>query len=1211
MSEKKNENVNLQIKNLTEHQHLFLRPSLLIGANDRDQKSSIMLMLHPTKNAGIYERSFYIYPLMKIIDEAITNSIDNALRNQKPNQTYIKISIINDPTSKKYGVITIENDGAGIPIILNKEFNKYSVELAFSQERSGSNFDESKEIKSGQFGIGIKTTNFLSDFMNVENWDIDTKQIYTQSFMSNPKLFTIKEPKISENKKITYGLVKIEFKPNYKWFFKNTYDKDSTENNIKTLIDNAYIFLYNRAYEAKFTVPNIKIIFNENEIVGIESFSDYIKLFIPEEQELTKIVKYIDTSGWTVILTHPITTGEITNHSFVNGINVPNGSHIKLIQNKILNFIRDKFSTRSDLTESYVMNRIFIFISAYVRSPIYRDGNRKMDLATAVGEYINATEFTKFLNKAYKHLNWKELFALGANEIILDSLSKELNIAKNKFRDIQTENYFPASNKTPSERTLVIVEGLSAKSMIMTAIKNGSLPAGKYGVYALRGKVANPLKGKSIEKDEILIHLLNTIGLGVQKSKKKDSRFDTLKKNLKYQHIIMMTDQDTDGFHIRGLLINLIYFIAPTLLEHNCANKFDFLSILSTPLIRITKRKTNETKNFYTEKSFKEWSNGKNTKDYIIQYYKGLGTTSDAEIKEFFKTTESFTSHLTCITIDSKAEESLKKAFGKETEERKIWLNEKQEDEIDLYNKKEIEATEFINKQLFIYSTESNVRAFPSLFDGLKPGQRKILFVAFQNFKDMLEKPGEKLKGLKMTSLIGQVTDKAQYHHGSASLEETIMTMARNFVGNNLPMLKAVSNTENFGSRWDPREFSAARYMYVGINELMIYLYPQEDNKFLKYEKDDGVIVEPTFYVPILPAVLLYGIGGIGTGWSTIIPSYDIKQLINITKKILNEEKLENIYNIKEEDLFKIFIELKLKIYGFTGRILKVPEKQIFRIIGSYSYDSNKGEIFIKDPPPIDSSFNFMSVKKYIKIRKLKSKKGGKSDKKKVEDDEDTGKKGKQYSKFYEDEILILITPSESGLAMKGIVKQEYRKKFAKLNTLNKDDPELINILSEIGLCVEATVNNINVIDENKGVMKVNDLHKLYQIWFNKRQELYEKRYKFMFDEYNSALSKLENIIRFIEMYNDDKIIISKKTKENIIKQLKDNKFITIDESYDYLLNISLYQLTLERMEKLIKEFDNLKAEFEKFKNNDSWKTLWFKDLGNFEKYMNKEKYNL
>jgi len=114
-----------------------------------------------------------------------------------------------------------------------------------------------------------------------------------------------------------------------------------------------------------------------------------------------------------------------------------------------------------------------------------------------------------------------------------------------------------------------------------------------------------------------------------------------------------------------------------------------------------------------------------------------------------------------------------------------------------------------------------------------------------------------------------------------------------------------------------------------------------------------------------------------------------------------------------------------------------------------------------------------------------------------------------------------------------------------------------------------------------------------------------------MFDEYNSALSKLENIIRFIEMYNDDKIIISKKTKENIIKQLKDNKFITIDESYDYLLNISLYQLTLERMEKLIKEFDNLKAEFEKFKNNDSWKTLWFKDLGNFEKYMNKEKYNL
>ena len=148
------------------------------------------------------------------------------------------------------------------------------------------------------------------------------------------------------------------------------------------------------------------------------------------------------------------------------------------------------------------------------------------------------------------------------------------------------------------------------------------------------------------------------------------------------------------------------------------------------------------------------------------------------------------------------------------------------------------------------------------------------------------------VKELKVAQLAGSVAELSAYHHGEVSLMSTIINLAQNFVGaNNINLLLPIGQ---FGTRLHGGKDSASsRYIFTALNPLTRLLFNPKDDPLFDYINDDGLKVEPEWYCPIVPTVLINGAEGIGTGWSTRIPNYNPREIIkNIKLMIKNQETL-------------------------------------------------------------------------------------------------------------------------------------------------------------------------------------------------------------------------------------------------------------------------------------------------------------------------------
>jgi DNA topoisomerase-2 len=252
--------------------------------------------------------------------------------------------------------------------------------------------------------------------------------------------------------------------------------------------------------------------------------------------------------------------------------------------------------------------------------------------------------------------------------------------------------------------------------------------------------------------------------LGIQIGKKYDNV-----SQLRYGHVMIMTDQDHDGSHIKGLLINFIQHFWPSLLKLN-----GFLNEFVTPILKATKG--NDVRSFFTIPEYEQWAANSNTKGYKIKYYKGLGTSTAKEAKEYFGR---ILDHVIDFEyVDDIDFEAIDLAFNKKkADARKEWL--KTYDPVTTFvdhSVKQLTYRDFVNKELILFSVADCARSIPSLCDGLKPGQRKILFSCFKR----------KLRGeIKVAQLSGYVAEHSAYHHGEVSLQQTIVSMAQNFVASN------------------------------------------------------------------------------------------------------------------------------------------------------------------------------------------------------------------------------------------------------------------------------------------------------------------------------------------------------------------------------------------------------------------------------------------
>merc|ERR1719394_1372576 len=435
-----------------------------------------------------------------------------------------------------------------------------------------------------------------------------------------------------------------------------------------------------------------------------------------------------------------------------------------------------------------------------------------------------------------------------------------------------------AGTKNGSGCTLILTEGDSAKTLAVSGL--GVIGRDYYGVYPLKGKLLNVREAnvKQITENKEISDLVKIVGL--QYKKKYESMDDI--KSLRYGKVMIMTDQDQDGSHIKGLVINFIHHNWPGLL------KLPFLEEFITPIVKVTKG--NQSQSFYSLPEFQEWkeaTDGFHT--WKVKYYKGLGTSTSKEAKEYFS---DMVRHKIKFKYNGDQDDhSIQLAFSKKAvDQRKEWLTNWMEErkrrkelglpEVYLYEKetKAVNYTDFVNKELILFSNMDNERSIPSLVDGLKPGQRKVMYTCL---KENLSK-----KEIKVAQLAGKVAEKSAYHHGEVSLMGTIIGLAHNFVGsNNINLLQPIGQ---FGTRLSGGKDSASpRYIFTQMSPLARHIFSEHDDPVLTYLMDDNKLIEPEWYIPILPMVLVNGADGIGTGWMTKIPNYNPRDIVKNLKRML------------------------------------------------------------------------------------------------------------------------------------------------------------------------------------------------------------------------------------------------------------------------------------------------------------------------------------
>lgn len=577
-----------------------------------------------------------------------------------------------------------------------------------------------------------------------------------------------------------------------------------------------------------------------------------------------------------------------------------------------------------------------------------------------------------------------------------------------------------------------------------------------------------------------------------------------------------------DGAHIRGLIINLFDKYWPELLE------FDFIYEFITPIVKI--EKNGKAKYFYRLSDYEKWKN-LNESGWFIKWIKGLGSIEPSEAKMFFK---DISKHLIKFNSSNIKEERnlIDLSFNKKrANERKEWLSNyiPSSFEIDKFKTKQTYHS-FFNNEFIDFSMENNVRSIPSIIDGLKPSQRKILYTLFKrNFKNEV----------KVESLMGSILELAAYHHGSLSLEKTIKGLAQDFVGTN--NINLLTPKGEFGTRLrGGDDASASRYIFTKLEPITRYIFKNEDDDILESIYDDGYEVEPKFYIPIIPMVLINGSKGLGTGWSSDVPQFNPIDIIEyIENKLKNKKKITT---------------LSPYYRGFKGEIIEDKGRYITR--GIFKRLEKNMINVLELPISVWTSDYYVFLDELIKNNIIKD-----------------------YDKYSTDcDINIMITMVEN------------------IDILSYDD-----IIKTLHLESYLSINNMNLFDENNKMKLYNDQYDIINTFVDYRLNYYTKRKDSILNKLNIQKNNISNKIKFIKCIIKKEIIIENKKKDDIINQIESKKIDKYNDSYDYLLNIPILNLSKEKVDELKNQFDKIEDDISKILNLEE-KNMWLSELNELKK---------
>ena len=1071
-------------KKFTQVEHVLARPGMYIGEISTTESNQWIL---DSENNKIVEKTVKWNPgIYKIFDEIITNASDECQRNKLVKN--IKVEINGD-------TISVMNDGSGVPIEIHKEHGVYVPELIFGNLLSSSNYDDSKKRTTGGLnGLGAKLTNIYSKEFIIET--VSSGKKYIQVFRDN--MSVIEKPVITSTKVKEY--TKITFTPDFSKFKLKSLDQYST-----------LAILKKRVFDISAITPKTLSIFFNSEKIKCKDFSEYVSYYIGNKTDSPRV--YYESKRWQVCVA--LAPSDSFKHvSFVNGLATNDGgSHIDHTILPIIKRCTEDIQAKHKNTvikTQYVKDSLFLFVNCIIENPTF-SSQTKDKHTTRVSEF--GSKFTiddDFIKKILKLGFVESLLAVA-------EAKEKKNLSKTDGRKVvrlsipKLDDANKAGTSESNKCTLILTEGDSAKT---TAVSGLSVVGRDYyGVFPLRGKLLNTREASvaQINKNEEIINIKKILGLQINTKSTK---------NLRYSKVLIMTDADYDGFHIKGLLINFIHSAWPELLTEL------FIGSILTPIVKVSKG--SERLSFYTHKEYTDWKELVNSSNWTTKYYKGLGTSTAVEAREYFKNLKVLNYQIN----SQKDSDSLELAFKKtEADSRKDWIRKYTDsfEGLDYLSKNTVPISDLINKELVLFSISDNVRSIPSIVDGLKPGQRKVLHACFKKNLRKTE--------IKVAQLAGYVSEQTAYHHGETSLQDTIVNMAQNYTGsNNMNLLEPIGQ---FGSRiMSGKDSSSPRYIFTKLSKNADILFNPNDLPLLDYLDDDGQSIEPKFFVPILPLVLINGPEGIGTGFSTKIPCFNPDDLKYCLERLVEDSD----YEIKE---------LTPWYSGFKGNIEKVDTNK-WVTYGVYSLTDST--IKITEIPIGESIENY---KQYLE--KLES----------------------------EDRIITFKNNSTDSIV-------DFEVKMSKQSLIQLEYAGTLEKVLKLTSNLNGT--NMHIFNENCQIQKMHSAEEILYEFYKIRNKYNILRKKNLEGTLFKELCVLESKVKYITSVVNDQLIIFKRKKNDIQEDIKKMDLYSVDDNYDYLLNMPGLAFTEERIKYLEKEHSKKKEEYDTIRKT-TIKDMWNSDL--------------
>lgn len=1196
---------------LTDQQHILRRPEMYVGSAVQQICSGVAFLLATGETGkSTLERADFstdVSPaVLKSIDEIVTNATDAALRDKTVKRVHINICPLT-------GQVGVHNDGGGIPAKRWKDGEDiFNITVLFGRYRSGTNLSEASSrglIQGGRNGMGVSLTNTFAKKFRVVTGCPETQTLFSQTWEEN---LSIEHAAVIKTYKAKTGFVYVECLPDWVSLGMPPPPPDGLPRGL-------LLALARRASDVAIcsTLRPLKVSLTLDPsseappppiprpppvsgcTIPLRGGAEYLHAIlggggkgVAKRPIAIDVVSRVDGLRLLEVACCVVTREEAAyleaasaqHVGFVNAFRCSRGSHIKLHHSGIVDVVRQGVTARlkrkdpTSLKPHAVMQHLATCTITLVENKAF-ESQSKEELKTALKDlgfhWKPSPKFTSTL------IDKTDLVSRVVAALETKEADTEKKTLRNHSAHIAKYNP-PSGGKGGGIKRLLITEGDSAKAFVVAGLSAPSVGRHDFGIFPLRGKPLNTRKKTThdIQQNRELAAITQILGLtpGTEYTPE-------LVAKLPFAHLTLVCDQDHDGSHIAGLVVNWIHDRFPTLLK----SKPDFIERFYTAIVRATLKGGSEECLFYTLRQYEDWilslpEGG--VKKYSVKYFKGLGTSTSSEARGYFTRMKKDGMHLLPLHYGGVADdEAMVSFFGpgvENIEARKRMLADYNitADFMD-FTAPHASFNTLVQKDLCPFMHYDNTRAIPGP-DGLKPSQRKVLYY-FMDKKVVVE--------TKVAQAGASVAEYTHYHHGEDSIIETIVKMAQEHVGsNNIAYLVPEGQ---FGSRAQGRkEHAAARYIFTHMNPILRCIFREEDDVILSRVVDEGRVVEPEYYIGVVPPVLLNGADGTGTGFKTLIPSFSPLGVMACCRKIAEVGLVGGIDAAMDVELPCI----EPHFAGFDGKTW-VEDGTVYTR-GSYEIELNTNRLIITELPPGKWTEDVVAhIRDHHMI---------------VKETQET-KKRKNIDVSPSPDTLA--SASGNGKGKGGVTKaalvtdlfdgsSEHRVRIEL--EINPDHLEAMEETPELvwatfpGLCARIPMTTMNTFDSTGKLTRMQHPHESIRVHAKLRFCAYTRRRAHQIDAKQRELVLIRERLRFVMLVVEGQVVIGGRALSAISTELGERGFVPREGGFEHLLHMTMLNITAEKAEALRMNVARIEDALLALEATTEF-GLWQKELGELE----------